>query len=58
VRFAEDPPPGLLEQTLEVERRCCPFFHMAYEAEERQLVITVENVDQDPALDALFDAFS
>jgi hypothetical protein len=56
VRFADDLPGGLLEQTLEVERRCCPFIHVAYDPRERRLIMTVENLEQHPKLDSLLDA--
>jgi hypothetical protein len=29
VHFSEDPPAALLEQTMAVERGCCPFFDLA-----------------------------
>jgi hypothetical protein len=58
VRFAEDLPVGLLERTLEVERRCCPFVHADYDPRERRLTITLENVDQAPRLDSLVHALT
>jgi hypothetical protein len=53
VRFSDDPPNGLLERTLEVERSCCPFFDIKYEPVGRRLVIAVEDPDRAPDLDAL-----
>jgi arsenite methyltransferase len=54
--FGDDPPAGLVEQTLEVERRCCPFIHAAYHRAARRLTLTVKNIDQEPTLDVLYDA--
>jgi SAM-dependent methyltransferase len=53
VRFSDDPPTGLLERAMEVERGCCPFFDIQYEPVSRRLVIAVEDPDRAPALDAL-----
>jgi hypothetical protein len=58
VRFHDDLPDGLLEHTMDVERRCCPFVHADYDRAERRLILTVENIDQDPRLDSLFHAIS
>ena len=58
VQFNNDLPAGLLEYTLDVERRCCPFVHAAYRKDDRLLMLTVETVDQDPRLDSLFAALS
>ena len=53
VRFVDDPPIGLLERTLEVERGCCPFFDIRYEPEGRRLVIAVQASGRDSDLDAI-----
>jgi hypothetical protein len=58
VRFTDDLPPGLLEHTLDVERRCCSFVHANYDAEDRLLTITVETVDQAPRLDSFVAALT
>jgi hypothetical protein len=47
---------GLLTETIDVERGCCPFFEMQPRLERRELVITVPHPEQDPALDAIADA--
>jgi hypothetical protein len=52
-RFTSDVDEALLEETLAIERECCSFFSISYEPGERRLVVTVEDPDQDPALDAL-----
>ena len=44
---------ALLDETLEIERGCCPFFALAYHPRRRELVITVDDPAHDPALDAL-----
>ena len=58
VRFFDNPPTGLLERTLEVERGCCPFFDIEYEPVGRRLVIAVEDPNRDPDLDALAHALT
>jgi hypothetical protein len=58
VHFSDDAPSGLLERTLDVERRCCPFIHTRFDAADRLLTITVERVDQGPRLDSLFELLS
>ena len=56
--FGTDLPRGLLETTLEVERRCCPFVEATYEPAPGRLTLAVESIDQDPRLDALFHALA
>jgi hypothetical protein len=51
--FSEHVDDGLVRETIEVERECCPFFELAYDAAGHRLSITVEEPVQDPALDAL-----
>jgi hypothetical protein len=58
VHFADDPPAGLLERTVEVERGCCPFFDIEYEPAGRRLVIAVEDPDRDRDLDTLAHALT
>jgi hypothetical protein len=58
VRFGDGLDPGLLEETLAVERECCPFFGLAFDAERRRLTVSVQDPEQAPALDALLFALS
>jgi hypothetical protein len=53
VRFGPEVDVALVEETLAIERRCCPFFRLAFDASTRRLEIAVEHTDEDPALDAL-----
>ncbi len=53
VHFDRDPPAALLSQTLEVERRCCPFFILDYQAEQRQLEISIGDEEHRDALTTL-----
>jgi hypothetical protein len=53
VSFASTVPDGLLARTLETERRCCQFVHVAYNGNTRVLEITVDTVQQAPRLDSL-----
>jgi hypothetical protein len=56
--FGADLPNGLLQNTLEVERRCCPFIEARYEPASSRLTLTIETIDEDPLLDSLFHALS
>jgi hypothetical protein len=58
VRFDERLDRGLLEQTLEVERACCPFLVFTFKEPERSLEIGVRRPEQLPALEALAAAFA
>ena len=42
-----------LDELIEVERRCCPFFRFDFREGERRLRVTVDDDSQAPALDAL-----
>jgi hypothetical protein len=53
VRFGAALDAALLEETINVENGCCPFFSFEYDPIERLLRIGVERDEQDPALDAL-----
>lgn len=44
---------GLVEQTIAVERECCPFFDLRWEADVRRLTISVSQAEHQPALDAI-----
>jgi hypothetical protein len=57
-RFDADLPPGSIEDTIEIERRCCPFIGVEYDHADRRLTLTVRTPSEDPALDVLFDALS
>jgi hypothetical protein len=53
VEFAEGFDKRTLEETIAVERECCPFFEFEFDEAERRLRITVREAEQAPALDAL-----
>lgn len=53
VHFDQDPPGALLTETLEVERRCCPFFSLAYRAQQRRLEISIDDMEHRDALATL-----
>jgi hypothetical protein len=44
---------GLLEQTLAIERECCPFFELRWESATRRLEVSVAAAAHAPALDAI-----
>ena len=56
VRFADDPPGALIEDALEVERGCCPFFEIDYDPATGRLTISAEHPDRHPGLDAIAQA--
>jgi hypothetical protein len=51
VEFGDDVPGGPLGRTLEIERDCCSFLEITYDADERRLTIAAEG--QDAVLAAL-----
>jgi hypothetical protein len=53
VDFAAEPDTDLLRTTIEVERGCCSFFTLNYEASSRRLTIAVADPDRRTALDAI-----
>ncbi len=58
VGFSEDPPAALLQQTIEVERGCCPFFRLDYDPDSRRLTVTAEDAEHRDGLDALVQALT
>jgi hypothetical protein len=58
VQFDERLDRDLLEETLAVERECCPFFVFDFNDRELRLAIGVRQAQQSPALDALATAFT
>ena len=57
-QFSHDLPAGLVEQTVEIERGCCSFLSIVYDALNRRLTITTDVGDQDATLAALFSVLS
>ena len=57
IEFREDFDRRTLDQALEVERACCPFFQFELDESSRRLRITVRERDRLDALDALAYAF-
>jgi hypothetical protein len=56
IAFDAEIPVDLLEETVRVERACCPFFVIEPSSDLRSLTITVSDASQDPALDAIAHA--
>ncbi len=46
----------VVEQLLAVERACCPFFELAWEARTRRLTVAVPSAQHEPALEAVLGA--
>jgi hypothetical protein len=53
VEFGADLDSALLDETLAVERECCPFFCLDFVPDERRLIAGVEHSHEEAALDAL-----
>jgi hypothetical protein len=49
---------ALVERTIEIERSCCEFFELRFDDRARELVVTVTDPEQDPALDAIAHAIA
>lgn len=58
VQFDERLDRALLERTLAIERRCCPFFAFRFDDHRRRLTVGVRDADQAPALDVIAAAFT
>jgi hypothetical protein len=44
---------ALIEQAVAIERECCPFFVLDWEAARRRLTVSVSDVEHEPALGAI-----
>jgi hypothetical protein len=53
IRVAASVPDSLVERLIEVERVCCPFFELSWDARGRYLTISVTDDNHAPALDAI-----
>ncbi len=58
VWFGRELDVALIEEAIEVERGCCPFFAMRFEPSERRLSISVDDPAHHPALDAIQHALT
>lgn len=56
ISFAGDFDRAALDEMIEVERRCCPFFLFDLDESELRLTMTVREPDQRPALEAIASA--
>lgn len=43
----------LIEETVAIERECCPFFTLDWEPARRRLTVSVSHVEHEPALGAI-----
>jgi hypothetical protein len=53
IELAEDFDRRTLEEMVQVEVRCCPFFQFAFTEDRRELTITVDDAQMLPALEAI-----
>ncbi|MFT3865860.1 MAG: hypothetical protein QM729_16465 [Solirubrobacterales bacterium] len=49
---------GLVEETVDIERACCPFFAIDLDPEVHRLTIAVESDETAPALEAIHEALA
>jgi hypothetical protein len=56
VQVADDVPDSLIDELIEVEQDCCPFFELGWESAARRLSISVGEREREPALGALAEA--
>jgi hypothetical protein len=57
-QFEADVPISLVERIVEVESRCCPFIHTAFEPDTHRLALAVERPEHDQRLDPLFSVLA
>jgi hypothetical protein len=57
-RFSPALDEELLNRTLAIERECCEFFRIDYDAADRVLTVRVDDTQLDPALDGLRHALT
>jgi hypothetical protein len=43
----------LVAETIAIERECCPFFTLDWEAERQRLTVAVSQAEHEPALEAI-----
>jgi hypothetical protein len=51
--FSAATDPALVEETLRVERECCPFFDLEFDPAERRLTVGVASSEMEPAVEAI-----
>jgi hypothetical protein len=56
IRVGDDVPGALVEELIRVERACCPFFELGWDAADRLLTISVATDEHEPALEAIDSA--
>jgi hypothetical protein len=53
VRLDERADTKLVDELLDIERACCPFFELGWEPDRRRLTVSVARAEHEPALDAI-----
>jgi hypothetical protein len=53
IALAGDVDRGVVEELVDVERACCPFFTLEFEESARRLAVSVSRESEQPALDAI-----
>jgi hypothetical protein len=51
--LGDDVDTELVAETIAVERECCPFFALTWEADRRRLTVSVSQAEHEPALSAI-----
>ena len=53
VEFDECVDSKLVDELVAIERECCPFFDLSWDADRRRLTISVSHAEHEPLLDAI-----
>lgn len=53
VELDRDVDTKLVEETIAIERECCPFYELGWEPERRRLSVSVSHPEHAPALEAI-----
>jgi hypothetical protein len=53
VRLDEHTDTKLVDELLDIERACCPFFELGWEPDRRRLIVSVARAEHERALDAI-----
>ena len=56
VRLSDEVDDHLVDELVAVERRCCPFFSIAWDPASRRLSVSITREEDEPALEAIAHA--
>ena len=53
IRVSDESPAAVIEELVGIERGCCPFFELDWNAGERRLAVAIAREEHEPALAAI-----